>query len=153
MDFIGTHFYGDFGALAGWLGTLNEYYNTNQSASYKMWITEIALPQQNADATEVMMNKTLPYLDQLDYVERYSWFGIYRKENANGWVGSGAALLDNSGRLTDLGALYLGSPFKAGLSASDASPDQHGSAGKIRNDVVRMTLTLTLILIAFIQVF
>ena len=129
MDFIATHFYGDFPALASWLGSLNEYFNTNTSSNYGIWITELALPQQNAKATEVMMNTTLPFLDGLDYVEKYSWFGIFREENANEWTGDGVALLDNSGDLTELGAIYLGGKFTVGMSASDSS--EGNAAGRL----------------------
>lgn len=104
--------------MASWLGTLDEYYNRGSETPYEIWITELALPQQSAEATETMLNTTLPYLDGLDYVGRYSWFGLFRPENANGWTGDGVALLDGKGRLTELGAMYLGEPFEEGLSAS-----------------------------------
>ncbi|KAK5946023.1 hypothetical protein PMZ80_000162 [Knufia obscura] len=124
-DFLATHFYGDFPALASWLGTLDEYYNGNASsdAQLPIWITELALPQQSATANEVMMNTTLPYLDGLEYVERYSWFGIFREENANGWTGGGVALLDDGGDLSGLGAMYLGGGFEEGMSADDGGAE------------------------------
>jgi len=127
-DFIATHFYGDFPALASWLGTLDDYYNGNSSTRLGMWITEVALPQQDASATLTMMNTTLPYLDELSYVEKYSWFGIFRERNANAWTGDGVALLDNSGDLTQLGARYLSSQnftFQAGMSATTEQSAGH----------------------------
>ena len=133
-DFLATHFYGDFPALASWLGTLNEYYNGNSSSSshpiLPIWVTELALPQQSATATEVMMNTTLPFLDDLEYVGRYSWFGIFREENANEWTGDGVALLDDDGDLTELGATYLGSGFEEGMSADSGGAE--GGAVAIR---------------------
>lgn len=129
IDFIATHFYGDFPALASWLGTLDQYYNGNASSGLGIWITEVALPQQSAAATLVMMNTTLPYLDQLDYVDKYSWFGFFREQNANSWTGDGVSLLDDSGDLTQLGARYLSTSnftFTQGMSASDAQ-----SAGNV----------------------
>ncbi|KAK5322783.1 hypothetical protein LTR70_003731 [Exophiala xenobiotica] len=127
-DFLATHFYGDFPALASWLGTLNEYYNTNTGSDLPIWITELALPQMSAQRTERMMNTTLPYLDGLGYLGRYSWFGIFREENANEWTGDGVALLDDSGDLTALGAMYLGSGFAEGESAN-SSPGGSGGGG------------------------
>lgn len=124
-DFIATHFYGDFPAMASWLGTLNEWYNTNGSSSpgrngnLGIWITELALPQMSAQATQTMMNTTLPFLDGLDYVEKYAWFGIFRQRNANEWTGDGVALLDNDGDLTDLGATYMGGSYRAGMRAEE----------------------------------
>lgn len=120
-DFVATHFYGDFPALASWLGQLNDYHNGNTTAGFKFWITEVALPQASAAATEVMMNTTLSYLDQLPYVERYSWFGFTRQNRANQWTGDGVSLLNNNGGLTQLGATYLGGSAKgytAGMSAA-----------------------------------
>lgn len=116
IDFVAVHWYGDFGGLASWLGTLDEFYNANSTndSNLKIWITEMGLPQQSADATVGMMNQTLPYLDQLDYVERYAWFGAFRTDDANEWTGDGVALFDDDGGLTELGALYMGSGFTEG---------------------------------------
>jgi hypothetical protein len=118
-DFIAAHWYGNFDGLAAWLGTLNEFYNTNQSREtpLKIWVTELALPQQDDAATVSMMNQTLPYLDGLDYVDKYAWFGAFRTGDANEWTGDAVALFDDDGALTELGALYMGgeaSGFKEG---------------------------------------
>ncbi|KAF3037003.1 hypothetical protein E8E11_006037 [Didymella keratinophila] len=115
-DFVAVHWYGDFGGLASWLGTLDEFYNKNSTndESLKLWITEMGLPQQSAENTVRMMNQTLPYLDELDYVERYAWFGAFRTDDANEWTGDGVALFDDDGGLTELGALYMGKGFKEG---------------------------------------
>lgn len=114
-DFVAVHWYGADG-LAGWLGTLDEFYNANSTndANLKLWVTEMGLPQESADATVAMMNQTLPYLDSLDYVERYAWFGAFRTDDANEWTGDGVALFDDDGGLTELGALYMGGGFKEG---------------------------------------
>lgn len=115
-DFVAVHWYGAFDGLAGWLGTLDEFYNANSTndANLKLWVTEMGLPQESADATVAMMNQTLPYLDSLDYVERYAWFGAFRTDDANEWTGDGVALFDDDGGLTELGALYMGDGFKEG---------------------------------------
>lgn len=115
-DFVSVHWYGGFVGLASWLGTLNEFYNANSAnnTEVKIWVTEMALPQQSADATVGMMNQTLPYLDDLEYVERYAWFGAFRTGDANEWTGDGVALFDNDGGLTELGALYMGDKFQEG---------------------------------------
>jgi hypothetical protein len=122
-DFIAVHWYGDFGGLASWLGTLDEFYNANSTnnSNLKIWITEMGLPQQSADATVEMMNQTLPYLDNLDYVERYAWFGAFRTDDANEWTGDGVALFDDDGGLTELGALYMGNDFKEGQKGEGSS--------------------------------
>ncbi|KAF2194695.1 glycoside hydrolase family 128 protein [Zopfia rhizophila CBS 207.26] len=110
-DFIAAHWYGAFDGLASWLGTLDEFYNANRSddtARLKIWITEMALPQANTHDTVNMMNQTLPYLEKLEYVEKYAWFGAFRTDDANEWTGDGVALFDDDGGLTKLGALYMG---------------------------------------------
>jgi hypothetical protein len=109
-DFVAAHWYGAFDGLAAWLGTINEYYNTNTSREtpLQIWVTEMALPQADADATVDMMNLTIPYLDQLDYVEKYSWFGAFRARDANEWTGDGVALFDDDGGLTEAGSVYMG---------------------------------------------
>ncbi|UPX16454.1 uncharacterized protein EKO05_0006853 [Ascochyta rabiei] len=83
-------------------------------------VTELGLPQESADATVGMMNQTLPYLDSLDYVERYAWFGAFRTDDANEWTGDGVALFDDDGGLTELGALYMGNGFKEGQKGGGA---------------------------------
>ncbi|ORY13830.1 glycosyl hydrolase catalytic core-domain-containing protein [Clohesyomyces aquaticus] len=129
-DFIAAHWYGDFAGLATWLDTLDSFYNgvnksrTQGDKNLTVWITEVALPQKSADDTVEMMNQTLPYLDDLEYVEKYSWFGAFRKNDANEWTGNGVALFANDGGLTDLGALYLGGEengFKKGSGGGSAA--------------------------------
>ena len=115
-DFVSVHWYGAFAGLAGWVGTLDEFYNTNSTRDQplKLWITELALPQQDDDETVAMMNQTLPYLDDQENVERYAWFGAFRTDDANEWTGDGVALFDDDGGLTELGALYMGNGFEEG---------------------------------------
>lgn len=130
-DFVAAHWYGAFAGLAGWLGTLNEFYNTNSTRKQplKIWVTEMALPQQSEENTVGMMNQTLPYLDQLDYVERYSWFGAFRSDDANEWTGDSVALFDDDGGLTELGALYLGDGFEEGQKGDGAASGLRASVG------------------------
>lgn len=122
MDFVSVHWYGAFDGLAGWLSTLDEFYNTNSTRDepVKLWVTEMGLPQQSAEATVQMMNQTLPYLDKMDYVERYAWFGAFRTDDANEWTGDGVALFDDDGGLTELGALYMGRGYKVGQKGEGA---------------------------------
>lgn len=59
-----------------------------------------------SDATHAFFNSSVEYLDRLDYVQRYSWFGSFRSSVSN--VGPNVAMLDADGDLTELGAWYLG---------------------------------------------
>jgi len=139
-DFVSVHWYGAFDGLAGWLGTLNEFYNINvtRGQNVTLWVTELGLPQQDADATVAMMNQTLPYLDNLDYVERYAWFGAFRPEDANSWTGDGVALFDDDGGLTELGSLYLGSGFEEGQKGEGAD----SAAGALRVNLMLLAMGL-----------
>lgn len=141
-DFVAAHWYGAFDGLASWLGTLDEFYNKNSTRDepLKIWVTELALPKADAEATVQMMNATLPYLDGLEYVERYAWFGAFRSGKANEWTGEGVALFDNGGGLTELGALYMGSGFSVGQKG-----EGEGAAGHL---VVDWRLMLPLLLTA-----
>ncbi|TDZ38454.1 Alkali-sensitive linkage protein 1 [Colletotrichum spinosum] len=107
-DFVTVHWYGDALGLQNWLGSLREFYGAAGSPGLRYWITEMALPQQDADATLAMMNQSLTFLDDADYVEGYAWFGAFRKDEANEWTGDDVSLFDDDGGLTELGALYLG---------------------------------------------
>ena len=60
-------------------------------------------------------------MDRLDDVERYSFFGAFRSSQSN--VGANAAMLSAGGRLTDIGAWYLGE------SATGVSPTDTKTAG------------------------
>lgn len=113
-DFVALHWYGDFAGLASWLGTLHEFYVTNTSSGavsqdIQFWITEMALPQQDDDETLAMMNQSLSYLDGLDYVGGYAWYGTARKGGSwDSYTGDNVAVFNKQGALTDVGALYLG---------------------------------------------
>jgi hypothetical protein len=115
-DFVVAHWYGDFAGMAAWVGELAAWYAGNGSDGdvglggrpVRMWITELGVPGADCATNYAVMAQTLPYLDGLDYVERYAWFGEFRPDAANNWTGPGLSLFENDGGLTDLGALYLG---------------------------------------------
>ena len=117
-DFIAVHWYGDALGLDNWLNSLREFYNET-APDAPFWITEMALPQADEDATFAMMNETLPNLDSRDDVQAYAWFGAFRTDDANEWTGKSVSLFDGDGGLTKLGAEYLGGEekgFEEGMS-------------------------------------
>ena len=58
--------------------------------------------------TQGFFNASIEYLDRLDYVQRYAWFGSFRSDVSN--VGPNGAMLNSQGQLNYLGAWYLGRP-------------------------------------------
>ncbi|RBR14183.1 hypothetical protein FVER53590_07687 [Fusarium verticillioides] len=130
-DFVAVHWYGDAGGLKNWLGNLREFYNET-APDARFWITEMALPKGDDDATLAMMNESLPYLDDNDYVQAYAWFGAFRKDDANEWTGDSVSLFDDDGGLTKLGAEYLGGEqkgFEEGMKGDSAGSLQSPSMG------------------------
>jgi len=75
-------------------------------------------------ATQSFFNTSLKYLDRLDYVTHYSWFGSFRSDVSN--VGPNGAMLNSKGEVTDIGAWYLG------RQAKGIKPDSVNSAAGIR---------------------
>lgn len=120
FDFVAAHWYGGFEGLAGWMGQLHEAYPDKV-----IWVTELAMPQP-ATVGEVqdMMERSLAFLDQTEWIERYAWFGGFRTDEANGYTGDVVALFDKGGGLTELGALYMGGEergFEVGETASESA--------------------------------
>ena len=74
-----------------------------------VWITEFAATNWNQDNplprehVENFAKESVKYLDGLDWVERYAWFGPMRD---TGTVGRWARMLDDDGKLTALGKAY-----------------------------------------------
>ncbi|ORY60751.1 glycosyl hydrolase catalytic core-domain-containing protein [Pseudomassariella vexata] len=108
-DFVAVHWYGDFAGLSWWLDQISDFYNPSSTTTgLKLWITEMAIPKKDEDDTISMLNQSITYLDGLDDVEGYAWFGAFRADKANDWTGDNVSLFDDDGGLTELGALYLG---------------------------------------------
>jgi hypothetical protein len=85
-------------------------------------------------------------LDDLEYVERYAWFGAFRADDANEWTGDAVALFEDDGGLTELGALYLGDKFSEGQKGEGEDEDK-GAAGTL---LVNWQSTLLLLVTAVV---
>ncbi len=138
FDFVATHWYGDFGGLSSWLGQIHELY-----PSKKVWLTEFAVPSVSADETAGFLNQSLPFLDGSGYVERYSWFGAFRENDANEWTGEGVSLFDGDGALTGLGATWLGGERDGFEEGESAGGDGNG-AGALRRSGLLVALGVAL---------
>ncbi|RYP53558.1 hypothetical protein DL769_010498 [Monosporascus sp. CRB-8-3] len=112
-DFVVAHWYGGLDGLIWWLKELADLYVSGDYGfesedDFEIWIKELGIPGAPLEANRVMMEQALPYLDGLNYVKKYAWFGTFRPQQANEWTGEGVALFQDDGGLTAIGALYLG---------------------------------------------
>jgi len=108
VDFIALHWYG---TNASWFITyVEDFHNTFQKP---IWVTEWACmnfvdltKQCSADETAAFLNITQSFLDEADFVERYSWFGAMKVVDA---VNPNIATMDHNGNINALGSQYIGS--------------------------------------------
>lgn len=100
-DVVPVHWYDNFAGLTSHIGERHSLW-----PDAEVWVTEYALAHQDAKPTEEYYHQTVDYFDKLDYLGRYSYFGAFRAKTSN--VGPNAAFLDDKGKLTTIGASYLG---------------------------------------------
>ncbi|MCF7817605.1 MAG: glycoside hydrolase family protein [Kiritimatiellales bacterium] len=109
LDFIAVHWYG--GANPDNL--LRQLETVHQLYGRPIWITEFAVADWGAanrgyslyspEQVLAFMKTVIPALEQLDYIERYSWFSPVDPNNPSLWQ---SALFDGEGNLTLLGRTY-----------------------------------------------
>ncbi|KAI1442071.1 glycoside hydrolase family 128 protein [Annulohypoxylon stygium] len=115
-DFVAIHWYGNFEGLASHMGSYAAAFpNVSQ------WITEYNLNDQDLETTQAFYNTSAEYFDRMDSVGRYSLFGSFRSAKSN--VGPNAAMLNNDGKLTDIGSWYLG------ITAAGVDPKSGSQSG------------------------
>ncbi|KAK3935955.1 glycoside hydrolase family 128 protein [Diplogelasinospora grovesii] len=106
VDFYALHWYGE---------TLGQFYDYIWSTHHQLgadkpvWITEYAPTNWSVEHpldkghVENFVRESCKYLETLDWVERYAFFGAMRD---TGTVGRWAAMLDNNGKITEVGKIY-----------------------------------------------
>ena len=104
VDFIAMHWYGlEFSEFQAYVEAVH-----NAFPDKKIWVTEFALTLDIPEEQQRnFLGQALPYLDSLDYVERYAWFGASRGSTGN-------SLINDGGELTAVGQSYVGT---SGLAA------------------------------------
>ncbi|KAK5016388.1 hypothetical protein LTR39_002108 [Cryomyces antarcticus] len=100
-DFIPVHWYGNFEGLASHIGQVRGTY-----PNMTVWVTEYADASVSLQASQSFANQSSEYFDRIDYITHYSYFGSFRSSASN--VGPNAAMLNQDGKLTDIGSWYLG---------------------------------------------
>ena len=108
VDFVCVHSY----AGPNPQGLVSKLKEVHRMFKKPIWITEFAVGDWEAKSAEEnrhkpesvlrFMEKVLPMLDRLDFVERYAWFPAKPDNRALGT----SALFDEEGKLTRLGECY-----------------------------------------------
>jgi len=134
IDFLNIHWYGE--GTAGFYDYL--WSLRGQYPNMTFWVTEYADTTLNDTEVVTFSNQTTVYLDGLDWVERYAWFGYFRPQN-----GSDYNMLDADGGLNDLGEAYIGAGTveKSGPVASTAA--MVGSGGPTYSTLTISTASFT----------
>ncbi|KAF8167551.1 hypothetical protein B0H34DRAFT_646522 [Crassisporium funariophilum] len=73
IDFLPLHWYGS--GTEGFYGYLWDVHT--QFPQYPIWITEYAETSTNDTVVADFLNQTITYLDTLDWIEHYAWFGFF----------------------------------------------------------------------------
>ncbi|TFK74872.1 hypothetical protein BDN72DRAFT_868491 [Pluteus cervinus] len=86
---------------------LDAFYNYlwqmhSQFPGYRLWVTEFASTSQDPAAVSHFMRQSIRYMDNLNWIEAYAWFGFFREQN-----GTHYSLLDANGHLNELGKVYV----------------------------------------------
>jgi len=106
VDFLCLHWYGvDLGGFYDYIWSTHHQLDPSKP----VWITEFAATNWNPneplpkDHVENFAKESCKYLDTLDWVERYAWFGPMRD---TGTVGKWAAMIGEDGQPNALGKSY-----------------------------------------------
>ncbi|KAJ2917810.1 hypothetical protein MD484_g2576, partial [Candolleomyces efflorescens] len=75
----------------------------NEYPRLPVWVTEYADTSDNATEVLNFMNETMRYMDGIEWIERYAWFGLFRPK-----AGVHYNMLREDGGLNALGELYTG---------------------------------------------
>lgn len=141
MDVIGVHWY-DWGSspssspYADAKDVFNRFktYLTNVHKKYQkpIWITEFnANPNRDSSVQIAFIKMAIPYLESLDYVERYCYF----EPNKNVSIANGVnptAYYDDNGDLTSFGTVYKN--FESTSSRPEDSYFVEGTIAASSND-------------------
>ncbi|PZR83105.1 MAG: RNA polymerase subunit sigma-24 [Stutzerimonas stutzeri] len=107
VDFVAVHYYADSADVVRFRQFLERVHRDYRRP---IWVTEWALadwrqPGRFSPAQQAAFaREAAAMLDELDFVERHAWFGIY--PGMDGWTIGSAAVA--GGRLTEIGHSLLG---------------------------------------------
>ena len=81
VDFIPLHFYSDVVGVKEWIHNISSIYEKD------IWLTEFACPDCSLDVTQQAFNETVAFLDNYPHITRYSYFGSFRPDESNEFLG------------------------------------------------------------------
>jgi len=100
-DFLPLHWYGSpDGSVGGFYDYIWSMHG--QYPTYPIWITEFASETNDMSKMVSFGQSAFPYLDTLNWVERYAFFGTFRNNSA--WP---VATLSATGQLSPVGQAYV----------------------------------------------
>lgn len=100
-DVLPVHWYDNFAGLASHIGERRALW-----PDAEIWITEYAFAHKDLGSTVDFYTQSADYFDKESYIGKYSYFGAFRMQNSS--VGANAPFLNKAGKLTEIGAKYLG---------------------------------------------
>lgn len=96
--------------------------NVHRIYGSPIWITEFnANPNRGNAIQAAFLNLALPYLESLEYIERYAYFEPMSSNAAN--PVDSADLKDENGNLTNIGEIYLNHPSSPSIPESTFESD------------------------------
>ncbi|KAI9890188.1 MAG: hypothetical protein M1814_004350 [Vezdaea aestivalis] len=135
VDFFPVHWYGNFEGLASHLGQVMGTYPNKT-----IWITEYALANAPLSDSQYFYKTSAEYFDRIENITHYSYFGSFRSDVSN--VGPNAAMLNQKGALTDIGAAYLGRPATGNIPKGDAGRNSIFAGWVAVSVAVMLSMTL-----------
>lgn len=124
VDFIALHWYGT--NATEFIRYIVDFHDTFQ---LPIWVTEWACHdfvgitgQCDQDQVWEFMSTTQGFMDDMDWVERYAWFGAMPEPVVH-WTNS---IMDDDGDINDLGRLYIGGE---GVPNGDSNGGGGGNSG------------------------
>ena len=116
IEFLVLHWYGTgFEEFKGWVVECHERWKL------PVWVNEVACSrmgngQVEMDEVEAFLRKAVMWMEDTQWVERYSYYGLGQAMNVGEWVGAGNNFLEEADgcektegrRLSNIGKLYCG---------------------------------------------
>ncbi|KAF2096328.1 hypothetical protein NA57DRAFT_7446, partial [Rhizodiscina lignyota] len=109
IDFIPFHWYGPLYSSVQGQAFYDRYYQLAATfPGSTFWLTEWADPNQDLATTQSNYNGILAFIENQTDIQRHSYFGSFRSDSSDAAnVGYNVTMLDQCGRLTDIGDSYM----------------------------------------------